>query len=162
MRGCEHRRGKELAYAIREGEKFAGVAILPNQLAAQLILAVYLKEPWNAVRRVVLFDEDYRRMFSRSVTGHRLYMLYRLNRAIESRKGELRPELEANFASVRPALAYLVGAVLRESQEGAAYIDSPERWLPEQADAVDKAVVGLTHEVIESINFYVKSEVCGT
>lgn len=41
---------------------------------------------------------------------------------------------------------------------GELILETPERWLPEQADAVDKAVTGLAHEVIESINFYVKSE----
>lgn len=150
--------GKELAYEIRDGEQFGGLRVLDNKLAAQLILAVYLKEPWNAVRKVVLFDEEYRRIFSRAVTGHRLYMLYWLNRATEALKGELRPELEANFASVRPALAFLVAVVVRESEEGAGLLDAPERWLPEQQKDVDAAFRRLAHEAIDSINFYVKAE----
>lgn len=150
--------GKELAYEIREGEEFGGLPVLNNQRAAQLILAVYLKEPWKAVRKVVLFDEEYRRIFSRSVTGNRLYMLYLLEQATEAMKAELRPELEANFASVRSALAYLVSALVRESEEGRGFLDAPERWLPEQRAEVDAAFRRIAHEVIDSINFYVKTE----
>jgi hypothetical protein len=148
--------GGELAFGIRAGEQFDD-EVLDNRLAAQLLTAVYLSEPWAAVRRVRLFDEDYRRIFNRAVTAHRLYLLHRLNRIIESLRSELRPDLAASFASVRFTMVYLVAKVLRLTGEGSDLLDAPERWLPEAREEVDRVITDLARDVIQSVNFYIKA-----
>src|SRR5690606_40109780 len=65
---------------------------LENSLAAQLIMAAYLNEPWSAVRKVRLFDQDFRRIFNRTVTADRLYLLHLLDSAVVSRRADLRSE----------------------------------------------------------------------
>jgi hypothetical protein len=98
--------GAKLAYQVREGDKpSTGVDILDNQRAAQLLTAVYLHEPWNAVRKVRLFDEEYYRVFGRGVDAHRLYLLFLLDRQIEAQRDKLRGELASSFASVRFTVA---------------------------------------------------------
>ncbi len=57
--------GDELFYVIRRGEQSPpGRTTLENQDAAQHIMAIWLCEPWAAIRKLKLFDDDYRRIFS--------------------------------------------------------------------------------------------------
>jgi hypothetical protein len=150
--------GTSMAFGIREGETFGATPVLDNQLAAQLITAVYLREPWNAVRKVRLFDEDYRRIFSRSVDAHRLFLLYRLSLAIDSVRNKLSAELRSSFSSVRLTLAHLISQTLDESELGQTLQEHPQRWLPAQSRAVDKALKRMATEVVDSVNYFVDAE----
>src|SRR5665647_641972 len=148
----------ELAYGIREGETFAAPEVLDNREAAQLLMAVYLGEPWNAVRKVRLFDQDYHRIFSRDVDAQRLYFIHQLNKVVSSMRPRLRSDLAASFASVRFSLAYLLAKVLKSNTMGEALLDRSGDWMPELRDAVSEAMTALAEDVVESINFFVDSE----
>ena len=149
--------GDELAYVIRNGERPTAPEVLDNTTAAQLAMAVYVGEPWNAVRKVKLFDEEYHRVFNRAIDGHKLYLLYHLNRVIEGKRGELRGELEASFASVRFTSLHLLAVLLRAFEQGRGLLESPERWLPERLDEVIGECSDLADDVVESLNFFVES-----
>jgi hypothetical protein len=149
---------KRFGYAIRRGEKIQADEVLPNERAAQLIMAVYLKEPWNAVRKVLLFDEEYRSIFNRTINAHKLYLLHCLDRIVEDRRDDLRDDLAASFASVRLTLVYLVAELLRLSKLGEQLLESPEKWLPTLSAAVQDKAGELADEVIESVNFFVEEE----
>ena len=118
---------KDFAYAIRRGEKVIGDRILTNERAAQLIVAVYLDESWNAVRKVVLFDDGYQRILSRRINAHKLLLVSLLDESIEAMRDDLRPELSASFASVRFTLVGLLADVLRLNKRGRELLDEPER-----------------------------------
>jgi hypothetical protein len=93
-------------FVIRRGERVPdGLAAFENQDAAQLLLAVWLKEPWAAVRKLKLFDEEYRRIFGRAVNADKLYVAYRLNKMLNARRGDLLDSLSASFAAVRFTVA---------------------------------------------------------
>lgn len=149
--------GDRLSYGIRAGERFTG-DVLDNQAAAQLIMAVYLGEPWAAVRKVRLFDEDYRRIFNRSITGHRLYLLHLIDGVISSVRSELRDDLRASFASIRLTLAYLLGKVIELTPAGEALLQTPQRWLPEQTESVVDVFTDLARDIVESVNLYLESK----
>jgi hypothetical protein len=121
-------------------------------------MAVYVGEPWNAVRKVRLFDDDYRRIFNRTVNAHRLFFMHQLAKVIDGVRDRLRPELAASFASVRLTLAHLVAQLLRESEQGRSLVDMPERWLPDLEDAVREGLNRLAEEVVDSVNFYIEEE----
>jgi hypothetical protein len=89
------------AYAIRRGEPIAATEVFANENAAQMIMAVYVGEPWAAVRKVRLFDEEYRRIFNRTINAHKLYLLYVMAKAVKAARSRLRPDLASSFASVR-------------------------------------------------------------
>ncbi len=94
--------GTKLFYAIRNGEDTGGAArVLDNRVAAQLLTAVYREQPWAAVRKAKLFDDEYYEVFTKHVTAERLYLLDLMDQAVSARQGILRPELNAAFASVR-------------------------------------------------------------
>jgi AIPR protein len=145
-----------LFYAIRRGEQNPpGTEVLENQDGAQLIMAIWLNEPWAAVRKLKLFDEEYRRIFGRTVDAHRLYLAHRLNQLIDARREGLRPTLAASFASVRFTIAYLTTAVARESELGVELFETPGRWLPDKESEVMQQLAALMDHVVTELNNYV-------
>jgi hypothetical protein len=148
--------GALLGYAIRDGERAAAPATLDNQAAAQLLMAIYLREPWSAVRKVRLFDQDYHHIFNREVDAHRLFLVHELNKLVIAARSDLRPELHASFASIRLTLAYLATRVIAASDLGAELLASPDRWLPDSLGEVRIAIGTLLDDVIGSVNFYVE------
>lgn len=147
------------AYAIRQGEVLEATQVLTNQEAAQLLMAVYLREPFNAVRKVRLFDTDYRRIFNRKVDAPRLFLLTQISDALKEVRSNLRPDLASSFSSVRFTLAYLLGLQLQRTPEGTKLLDEPHRWLPDQLNNVCAALSELLEEIVESVNFYIQEEV---
>ena len=150
--------GGRLGFAIRDGERLTEPETLDNQTAAQLLMAIYVNEPWNAVRKVRLFDQDYHRIFSREVDAARLFFIHELNKIVVAARGDLRQELQASFASIRLTLAYLVSRVLMESDSGKELLAAPDKWLPDRLDDVRASVRGLLDDVIGSVNLYVEDK----
>ncbi len=152
------RYGGDFAYAIREGEKLTATQVLTNQEAAQLLMAVYLHEPFNAVRKVRLFDTDYRRIFNRSVDAARLYLLTQISDSLKDVRADLRSDLASSFSSVRFTLAYLLAVQLKRSPQGKELLERPEKWLPGKLAEVRAALSDLLQEIVESVNFYIQEE----
>lgn len=150
--------GASFGYSIRRGERVNAAEVLGNESAAQMLMAVYLGEPWNAVRKVRLFDADYHRIFNRNVNAQKLYLIYVLVRAVEGARGRLRSDLASSFSSVRFTLAFLLGQIVRETEQGRALLDSPERFMPDLRAEVEEALTTLAQEVAESTNAYVENE----
>jgi hypothetical protein len=151
----KERYGDELFYDIRRGQPSDGAhAVLDNQLAAQMLLATWLGEPWAAVRKLKLFDQDYHRIFRRA-TADKLFLAYLLNKEIEAARSKLRPELQTSFASVRYTLAYLVAQVLRLSDLGEKLLEDPSAWLPAQRDDIAKQLETYVDFVVDETNYFV-------
>lgn len=133
------------------------IQVLDNTTAAQLAMAVIVGEPWNAVRKVKLFDEEYHRVFGRAVDGHKLYLLHLMNQVVQSKKADLRDDLEASFASVRFTFLYLLTTLLSTFELGKEFLDAPERWLPDKRDEVVDVLSELADDVVVALNFYIES-----
>ena len=149
--------GDELFYVIRRGEQSPpGSTVLENQDAAQHIMAIWLREPWAAIRKLKLFDDDYRRIFGRTIDAPKLYLTHRLKKMTEDRRSQLLPSLGTSFASVRFTVVYLTAAVTRESELGSAFFENPGRWLPDKEDEVFDQLAELMDHVITELNNYAK------
>jgi hypothetical protein len=148
----------QFALVTRLGEAVTAPESIDNALAAQLIMAAYLKEPWSAVRKVRLFDQDFRRIFNRQVSPHRIYLLHLIDQVLQEGRSNLIPELRGSFASIRFTLVHLVCVVLRLSDAGARLLEEPESWLPDAKEAVRDALRPIVREVIDSANYHIKSE----
>jgi hypothetical protein len=150
--------GKHFALQTRVGEQLDAENVLENSLAAQLIMATYLEEPSLAVRKVRLFDQDFRRIFNRTVTAHRLWLLYLIDGVVNDNRSNLRDDLRSSFASVRFTLVHLMCQVLRLSEAGERLLDKPERWLRDEEEKVLAALDLIASEVVESVNYHVKEK----
>ena len=150
--------GNKFAFQIRLGETSNATDVLDNTTAAQLIMACYLHDPAAAVRKIRLFDQDFRRIFNRTIDANKLYLLDLISKAVEGAREDLRPELRASFASVRFTLCYLICKVLDLSEPGKQLQAEPQRWLPEQHDAIVSSLASIAADVVESVNFHVGEE----
>lgn len=150
--------GSTLFFAIREGERSTAPQVLNNKTAAQFLMAVYLKEPWNAVRKVRLFDTDYRRIFSHSVTAHRLFLVNLLVAVTNDSKDDLDSELRTSFSSIRFTLAFLIAQILRRSERGRLLLDRPQLWLPDKLDEVKTALTKHARDIVRSVNYFVSKQ----
>lgn len=151
--------GSEMAYSIRAGAETGGVAVLDNTTAAQLLMAAYLREPWNSVRKVRLFDQDYHRIFKRDITAHHLYLLLHMDRLVVAHRSKLLPELQASFASVRLTLVYLLAHALALLPPGDELLAHPERWLPDRLAEVQDQLRELLEDIVGDLNYYVGDKV---
>lgn len=150
--------GNEFALVTRVGEVVTAAKTIENTLAAQLITAAYLNEPWAAVRKVRLFDQDYRRIFNRTITPERIYLLHLIDSAVGAQRGKLRADLRASYASIRFTLVNLVAVVLRITEAGERLLHEPDHWLPEEERAVVAALELIAAEVVDSSNYHVQNE----
>jgi hypothetical protein len=153
--------GSSFGLRIRVGEEIGADAVMENATAAQLIMAAYLQEPWAAVRKVRLFDQDYRRIFNRHVTPERLWLLHIIESAVIKSRGQLRADLRASFASVKFTLVYLVAQVLRLSKAGELLLERPEDWIPKETEKVAAAIERIAIEVVDGVNYHVKDALSG-
>lgn len=153
--------GDQLFLAVKNGEKApAGVTVVENTTIAQLIMATYLEEPWAAVRKIRLFDQDFRRIFTRSVGAYQVLLMHLIDSAVTTSRTDLRSDLASSFAAVKFTLAYLVACVLKESEAGAGLLATPEKWLAKPAvrEEVVVALETISREVVASVNDFVEMQ----
>ncbi len=149
--------GTELSLAIRSGEQLEG-EVIENSFLAQLVMATYVGEPWNAVRKVRLFDEDYYRIFRKDLTAHRIVLLHEIDKALLRHRDRLMPALNAAYSSVRFTLTFLVSRLLSITDEGKVFLESPGPLLKADRSAVALALDDLAVEAIDSTNHFITSK----
>ena len=147
-----------LFFNIKRGEDVPeGAMVLDNQRAAQLITAVPMKQPWLAVRKVRLFDQDYHDVFSRNISAEKLFLYKVIDDVSEEARPDLPPELQSSFSSVRYTIVYLLACVLELSELGERLLESPGSWLPDKEGEVRTKLGEMMEEVVVSVGFHVES-----
>lgn len=150
--------GGQYFLQLKQGEnRPAGAVALDVTTVAQVVMAIYLSEPWSAIRKLRLFDEDFRRIFSKSLTAHRAILAFRIDQALLEQRGNLRADLVSSYAAIRFTLLHLVAQLLRESPAGMELLATPEKWInnPDTLAEVDTALEDMIDEVINTVNFFV-------
>ena len=150
--------GKSFALGIRVGESLDADVVMDNTLAAQLITACYREQPWAAVRKVRLFEDDFREIFNRKTTPERVWLLHLIDEAVVTHKEELGAQIRPSFAAVRFTLAYLVTVVLRASQRGTEILERPERWVPALDAEVREALAEIALEAVQTLNEFIETQ----
>lgn len=148
--------GTELGLAIRNGEPLDGFgSVVENSFIAQLMMATYLEEPWNAVRKLKLFDQEYHRIFNRHLNADKVFLLHLIDEAMRGQRSGLAPELVASFSSVRFTIASLVFELVRLTADGEAFLEDPSTGLHVDRGRVVAQLEEATAEAIQSINDFV-------
>jgi hypothetical protein len=107
---------------------------------------------------VKLFDHDYHRIFSRHLDAHKVLVLYLLDAALLEHRGDLSPELNAAFSSVRFTLAHLVFQLIGLTPQGEAFLADPSGILTSEREALIAALAEMTGEAVESANYFVEAK----
>ena len=107
---------------------------VPNDVAAQLLCAVYAQRPWLAVKRTELFRApNYSIVFPPQIRAAHVLMSKRIREAVESQKGAFPQEYRRSWALTALVATYLVAQLLREDEEGRAWLDDPAAALTRES-----------------------------
>jgi hypothetical protein len=144
-------------YVVRRGEVPTSEEYVENDRVAQLIMAIWRKDPANAIHRTRLFDEDYHRVFAKDIDAHRIRLAFLFDRAVEGGRQKLDAPLQGSFSSIRFTLCYLVAQALRETPEGGAFIDLPGELLDKAERKIRRELARFSTDIATSVSFYIKS-----
>lgn len=147
----------EFAMRVKEGETVAASDVIDNTLVAQLVMACFREEPWAAVRKVRLFEDDYRTLFNIRLTPERVYLLHLIDEAIRAHQDDLAASLRPSFAAVRFTLAYLLTCVLRATEEGMDLLQEPAEHLADKS-VLSAALDSIATEVVLTLNDFIEEQ----
>jgi hypothetical protein len=118
----------EFRYRIKRGEHPDWLAdkVIENELAARLLLAFDVKEPWSCHQTYKLFDELHSRIFGRlEVTGDRVVTIYRMYRILVSKLDLIENQLFAQYGLTQFCLMYLLRRAIEIDATGREFCADP-------------------------------------
>ncbi len=148
--------GGVVGYEIKRGEVSAATTIIANDLAGQILLALYNEEPWMAHRKFDLFDKRYKDVFHPRIGAVEIYLGYLIWEEVRKHRDKIENQLMAYYGLTAFVLVYLVGVLLRESGPGRDVLDDPAQYvLPADAD-LRSAVSRLVQDLLVDFNGYAR------
>jgi len=121
----------KFVYRIKRGEhpeweKDAKLQVIDNELAARILLAFDLREPWSCHQTYKLFDELHSRIFARpGVSGDRVVTLYNVYEIVISKLSLLENQLFARYGLTRFLALYLLRQALETDEAGRDFCAHP-------------------------------------
>lgn len=155
---CQKEYPRQFEYVIKAGEKAKAKDSVTNDRAGQLIMSLYLNEPYNAHQKYRIFGSDYERIFSRDVNAARIYLSSIIYHAIESVAGKIEDALIRDYQLTKFVLMGVVGEILRKDKTGAVMLNSPSSVVSKKKKAITQSVASVTAQVITDFNYYVKEK----
>lgn len=152
--------GGKATYDIRRGDKGKAELVIPNDLAAQEIVSMYLMEPWDAHKKTELFEKKYDAVFSNAIHAQNVYMAHLVYQAaIDNRNGIDDPSV-ASYQLTTFVLMYLARRVIEQEPSGKQAMVDP---LPLVTDAkrsmqVRTKMNGLMKNLVIDLNFYIREQ----
>jgi hypothetical protein len=150
--------GDKVGYQIKRGEEVPTEVVIPNDLAAQILLALYVGEPWQAHRKSGLFAERYKQIFRPGIGASEIYLGFLIWEEVQIRKSSIEDPLLAGYALTVFILIYLVGLLMKETQQGKEVLSSPLRYLREREQPLREAIGVLVNDIIVDLDGYVRDE----
>jgi hypothetical protein len=152
--------GHDTSYLIKGGEIATGKE-LPNESAGQLLLSLYVGEPWSAHQKYKIFGENRRRIFSHQTTAARIRLAQLMRDVVQEILSELGNPRVERYTLTRFITLYLLGEVLREEVDGKALLDDPEPYLEtkdgrhvtEQVTVLDQ-IRGMCRDIVIELKYY--------
>lgn len=104
-----------------------GNTVIHNDIAAQLLCAVYNEAPWVAVHKLRLFDsETYPSVFNENVSASHVVMVDAIARAVQAQREKFPPDYLQSWQLTKLVGVYLVGQLLRTSAEYEKILSDPK------------------------------------
>jgi hypothetical protein len=155
--------GSQVVYAIKRGEA-AGVDELPNELAGRLLLSLYVKEPWSAHQKYRVFGDLENRIFSYHIGAGHIRLAQLLYEQIPASLNTLENERLARYGLTSFVVLYLLGELLRNSDDGRRLLDQPMPFLsttgkhnPLEAKVLAQTAP-LINWLVTEVNYFVKAQ----
>src|ERR1017187_9953869 len=121
-------------YRIKRGEhpEWAAEKVIENELAARILLAYDVKEPWSCHQTYRLFDDLHASIFGRpEVNGDRIVAVYEMYEASREKLNLMKNELFAHYGLSKFLLLYLVRSAIETDDTGIELTQRPSDFLSE-------------------------------
>jgi hypothetical protein len=100
--------------------------VIQNDIAAQLLTAVYNQKAWLAVKRLSLFEDDqYRAIFHEGIAAHHIVFADRIRQRVQASKAAFPDEYQRSWQLTALVATYLVGQLMRADADLVAWLDNP-------------------------------------
>ncbi|ARJ07555.1 hypothetical protein GCM10010988_39060 [Cnuibacter physcomitrellae] len=107
------------------GAKYPGTQI-PNDLAAQWLCAVYVQQPWLAVKLLALFEEEnYRTIFRENITAAHIILCQRIVEAVERNEAEIPEQYLDAKKLTHLVVTFLIAELMRTNADTQKILDEP-------------------------------------
>jgi hypothetical protein len=145
-------------YEIKRGESSDAPLVIPNDLAGQILLALYNGEPWLSHRKFDIFDQRYKDVFHPSIGAAHILTGYVIYDEVRKKLGNVENTLMGKYGLTTFVLVHLVGLLMRDTDEGTAILDDPLAMIRDQETLFRKAVARLIDDILIDFNAYVREQ----
>ncbi|MGB8478937.1 MAG: AIPR family protein [Acidobacteriaceae bacterium] len=124
----------DFCYRIKRGEhpewEQQNKIIIENELAARILLAFDIREPWSCHQTYRLFDDLHAKIFGRpEVSGDRIVSVYEIYESSRAKLNAMKNDLFAHYGLTKFLLVYLVRLALETDDIGNELIQRPSDFL---------------------------------
>lgn len=132
--------------------------VIHNDLAAQILLALYNQEPYLAHRKSALFDQTYTQVFHPHIGASHIYLGYMIWEEVQQRLLQIDKELIATYSLTSFVLVHLGGHLMWTTAAGREILDSPADYVAHQENEVRQAVGRLIDGILVDFNGYIREQ----
>jgi hypothetical protein len=150
--------GGKVEYVIKRGEQTEAPTVIPNDLAAQILLALYNQEPWLSHRKFDLFDQRYKDVFHPRIEAPHIYLGYAIYEEVAKHLDDINNQLLARYGLTTFVLVYLVGLLLRESESGSKVLAEPLQYMRAAEEELRNKLELLIRDMLVDFNFYIEEK----
>jgi hypothetical protein len=119
-----------VAYEIKQGEVNKGKAVLNNEFAGLILLAMDLAQPWNCHQKYKVMDELHASIFGRpDVTGAKIVGYWECFKTVGSALDHIQDKHFAYYTLTRFFLAHAVVSLIRTDASGIGALQNMEKIL---------------------------------
>lgn len=141
-----------ILYEVKYDDRLSGAhegPTIANDDAAQLLCAVYVQEPWLAVKRNALFEADnYPRIFNERITAEHIVLCDLLKQQADSRKSDVPERYRRSWKLTRLVIVYLTSQILRTDDDLKEILDDPAGALDDRTKLDDDLEVPLSAAIL--------------
>ncbi|MBU0713410.1 AIPR family protein [bacterium] len=151
-----------ILYRIKRGEneKNYGI-IIPNDFAAQLITAFYLKEPHITHQKTKIFSENYYNIFNRSINAAYIFLLYCMYLGIEINIRKIDHDGIRTYKTTRFFFMYVFRLILDQDTLGNLLVNSPKDFFEQYPDKLIDKFGKLFSIIVHDFNYLIKDIIQG-
>ncbi len=161
----EQKYSGQIFYQVKRGEQYDCPETIENELAARVLLAFDLQEPWSCHQTYKLFEDLYARIFGRpEVTATRIVALRDVYQVILDHLDEIQNQPLANYSLTKFFLTFLLRRALETDETGKLFCQKPQEFIdaPNGRERLKSCIAGVIEELIVELNYEVENRENGT
>lgn len=149
-----------IAFAIQRGKQYEAEQVINNDLAAQLLVSIYVGKPWIAHQKSKLFDSEYDKVFTRHVYAQHILLADLMYQSIVENLCSISNASVAGYQLTVFVLLHALVDILKMELDGQALLHDPTLYLTEDSLQSDlrSRLDRLAKKLMVDMNYYMRQE----